>query len=163
MAKILLLVACIGCLAATTCAQSSTDRSYFKIYHSPDDQAADTLWVVRSEIEYAVLWRGDTITTGWSYSAPSSFISAIGVLGYDNTFVVKSHMGDGCPFEYQILAIKEDGSYFISDYMGNCEEIARVDMVWPTINIHFVGNEEIGRTPHLYTYNAELYIVTDVK
>ena len=139
-----------------TSAQSVAEKSYFKIALN-DDGIPDTLWIEKVGIEYQVVWQGDTLLECWSYSEANSVVSTLGFLDLMNTFLIKCHNGDGCPFLYQILAIKSDGTYFLSDSFGNCNDIMRITADWPNLAFEFPATFEFGRKPKKIIYNAELF------
>lgn len=146
-----------GLLPALAFAQSDSNRQWFLVdsYLAGGDHAIDTLHYLSlpSEAAFALLWQGDTIAREWTCSSGLNVVSPLGALGMPNTFLLAICCGDGCPVMYKILSIREDKSYFLSDMLGNCNDLENFNIKWPYAKLTFPGTNEPHRKQVAYLYH----------
>lgn len=118
---------------------------------------ADTLFFRSNGFEYYLLWKGDTLTRQFSYDAPVNCITALGALGFGNVWLLRAHMGDGCPFVFQLLTFDDSARAHISEVFGNCNDAARVEMQWPRLSFVFDADPEIGREGLTVRYDVQRF------
>lgn len=113
-------------------------------------------------VEYALIWRKDTLFQTTSYAQPENIVISLDTLKWSNTFLLNSYYGDGCAASYQVLSFRPDDTYYMSDEFGNCNEIFRIDYQYPIMTFMFDELEEY-RPKAVYSYDGRRYTLVQIK
>jgi hypothetical protein len=138
----------------------NSQQYYFLVQDAldADPDRLDTLKVTYNVPEYKIVWKGEPLAIEWSYEPISTAIAPLTIFGCNNLFLLKANQGEGCPTVYRLLQIKGDG-HWLSDYFGNCNEIAKISIGTEEIEFRFEPQVETRRTRETYRFYKNRYKV----